>query len=360
MDKTPLAADSRDESKRDPSTGDPVAAGPHEGDDQFRLLVESVVDYAIFLLDVNGHVRTWNAGAERLKGYRAEEIIGSHFSRFYTPDALARDWPASELTIARREGRFEDEGWRVRKDGSAFWANVVITALYDHSGILQGFAKITRDLTQRKLAEDAMRASLLEKELLLKEIHHRVKNNLQIVSTLLDLQAEHITDPDALAMFKESRGRVRSMALIHERLYRSADLAHVDVAEYARQLAGDLYRSYRVSTDEIDLDVTVSTPPLPIDIAIPCGLLLNELIANSLKHAFEGGGRISIALKDEGASNVLTVSDTGKGFPDDFDIRITSSFGLQLVNTLVAQLNGEISTNHGPGAEITVRFPNTK
>lgn len=337
-----------------------MANGPHWGDDQFRLLVESVVDYAIFLLDAEGYVRTWNAGAERLKGYRAEEIIGEHFSRFYAPEALARDWPASELTVARRDGRFEDEGWRVRKDGSAFWANVVITALYDQAGELQGFAKITRDLTQKKLAEDAMRASLLEKELLLKEIHHRVKNNLQIVSTLLDLQAEHITDPRAHAMFMESRSRVRSMALIHERLYRAADLAHVDVAEYTRQLALDLYHGYRVSTDEIELDVSVSTPPLPIDIAIPCGLLLNELIANSLKHAFEGGGRISVTLRNEEATNVLIVCDTGRGFPADFDIRSTSSFGLQLVNTLVDQLDGEISTNHGPGAEITVRFPNTK
>jgi len=121
---------------------------------RFRLSVESVRDYAIFMLDPEGHVISWNAGAERIKGYRAEEILGRHFSCFYPPEAAERGWPQSELTTAASQGRFEDEGWRVRKDGSRFWANVVITALRNDAGQLQGFAKITRDMTTRKRGED--------------------------------------------------------------------------------------------------------------------------------------------------------------------------------------------------------------
>jgi PAS domain S-box-containing protein len=133
--------------------------GLKNSEERFRLLVDSVRDYAIFMLDPEGHVLTWNAGAERFKGYRADEIIGSHFSRFYPPDALARRLPEHELEMATRDGAFEDEGWRVRKDGSLFWANVVITAMRDATGQLVGFAKVTRDLTQRRNHEEALKRS---------------------------------------------------------------------------------------------------------------------------------------------------------------------------------------------------------
>ena len=126
---------------------------------RFRLLVEGVKDYAIFLLDPDGRISSWNAGAERIKGYTADEIIGEHFSRFYPPDAIARRWPWRELELAIQGGRFEDEGWRVRKDGSQFWANVTITALYDEEGALYGFAKVTRDLTERRRVESLEEAA---------------------------------------------------------------------------------------------------------------------------------------------------------------------------------------------------------
>src|SRR5215208_3662766 len=122
-------------------------------DELFRLMVQSVRDYAIFLLDPEGHVASWNEGAQRIKGYADHEIIGRHFSTFYTPEVAASGWPEHELRVAREEGRFEDEGWRVRKDGSQFWANVVITALFADDGTLIGFAKVTRDLTERRAAQ---------------------------------------------------------------------------------------------------------------------------------------------------------------------------------------------------------------
>jgi PAS domain S-box-containing protein len=122
-------------------------------EEKHRLMVEAIRDYAIFMLDPDGKVATWNAGAESIKGYKAEEIIGQHFSRFYPREAIERKFPQHELEVAAKHGRFEDEGWRLRKDGSAFWANVIITALYDADGRLRGFAKVTRDMTERKRIE---------------------------------------------------------------------------------------------------------------------------------------------------------------------------------------------------------------
>jgi PAS domain S-box-containing protein len=146
-----------------PSTNNDGGYGPEDrnerSEERFRLLVESVKDYAIFMLDQEGRVATWNSGAERIKGYAASEIVGEHFSKFYPTEAIQAGWPQHELRVAAREGRFEDEGWRVRKDGSRFWANVVITALRDERGQLQGFAKVTRDLTQRRLHEESLRQS---------------------------------------------------------------------------------------------------------------------------------------------------------------------------------------------------------
>ena len=150
----------------------PAVAASRGGVDSFRLLVEGVRDYAIFGLDGAGRVSTWNAGAERIKGYREDEIVGQHFSRFYPPEAVAAGMPARLLALAARDGRVEDEGWRVRKDGSRFWANVIITAVRDHEGAVVGFAKVTRDLTERKAVEDALRRSEQTFQLLVDSIQN--------------------------------------------------------------------------------------------------------------------------------------------------------------------------------------------
>jgi PAS domain S-box-containing protein len=140
--------------KKEMNTPSKAPANVLGSEDSFRLLVESLKDYAIVMLDPGGHVASWNAGAERFKGYRAEEIIGQHFSCFYPADAVQRGLPEKELKAAAKDGRFEDEGWRVRKDGTKFWANVIISALRDQDGTLRGFSKVTQDLTQRKKAEE--------------------------------------------------------------------------------------------------------------------------------------------------------------------------------------------------------------
>jgi PAS domain S-box-containing protein len=286
----------------------------------------------------------------------AGEITGlSHYQFF--PDIPDRWKEVHQRVLAGAVESCDNDPFH-RADGSTIWVQWECRPWRTAAGIVGGLILFGQVVTERKLAEERIRASLREKEVLLKEIHHRVKNNLQIVSTLLDLQSDHTQDQQALEMFKESRGRVRSMALIHERLYRTHDLARVDFNEYVEQLARDLYQTYRVSDDKIVLHVEVAAPPLPVDLAIPCGLLLNELMSNCFKHAFAdtAEGWIRVTLRSDGRINILTVADNGAGFPRGLDFRNSTSFGLQLVNMLVKQLKGEVELNTAHGSEIVVTF----
>jgi two-component sensor histidine kinase len=192
----------------------------------------------------------------------------------------------------------------------------------------------------------------------LKEIHHRVKNNLQVMSSLLYLQSKNIEDKGTLAAFQESQNRVRSMALVHERLYQSQDLARIDFAEYTRSLANHLFRSYGVNTNVIRLKISVDDVSLGIDKAIPCGLIINELVSNSLKHGFLGGreGEIRIELRADDGQFTLMVSDNGIGFPKGVDFRNPKSLGLQLVNTLVEQLEGTIKLDRSGETAFEITF----
>jgi two-component sensor histidine kinase len=219
------------------------------------------------------------------------------------------------------------------------------------------------EIAERKRAEEQIKASLGEKEVLLKEIHHRVKNNLQVVSSMLQLQSRNIKDKETIEMFQESRNRVRSMALVHERLYQSRDLARVDFAKYIQSLANYLCRSYGVNTNVIQLKTNLHDVLLGVDTAIPCGLILNELVSNSLKHAFPDGreGEIHIELRSEGNGKfTLMVSDNGVGLLKDLDFRNTESLGLQLVNTLVNQLEGTIELDRRGGTTFKITFAEIK
>jgi two-component sensor histidine kinase len=202
------------------------------------------------------------------------------------------------------------------------------------------------EIAERKRAEQQIQISLQEKEVLLKEIHHRVKNNLQVVSSLLNLQSNQAQDPTCLEVLRDSQNRVRSMALIHEKIYQSQDLARVDLAEYLHSLTAYLFHSYQASARAITLQVDVSPHVcLGIDQAIPCGLIVNELVSNALKHAFPAGrpGQVRVELGREEAGRLrLTVGDDGVGFPAGLDFRNTESLGLQLVMTLAGQLDGSI------------------
>jgi two-component sensor histidine kinase len=214
---------------------------------------------------------------------------------------------------------------------------------------------------ERFRQEASIKESLKQKELLLKEIHHRVKNNLQVISSLLSLQSRHISNAEAKVMFEESRNRVSSMALVHEELYRSANFERIDFGSYIRTLAGNLFRSYSMKAGAVDLQVRVDPVHLNIDTAIPAGLIINELVSNSLKHAFPDGraGVLSIDLKrvaEVPARYEICVADNGVGFPPDLDFRNSNSLGLELVSALADQLGASIRHENIGGTQFVIEF----
>lgn len=251
----------------------------------------------------------------------------------------------------------------LHKDGSYRWLQDGMKLLRDSQGQAVEIIGSVIDITDRKWAEDQIHASLEEKEVLLKEIHHRVKNNLQVISSLLKLQAGYIKDDRILEVFKESQNRIRAMALIHEKLYQSDDLAKTDFSEYIRSLVTNLFRSYSISSRLIKLNIQVENVRLSIDTAIPCGLIINELISNSLKYAFSPGqaGEISIRLSSEAEDcYTLVVQDNGLGLPTDLNFRNTRSLGLQLVCSLAKQLHGTIDLECQHGASFKITFAEQK
>jgi PAS domain S-box-containing protein len=218
------------------------------------------------------------------------------------------------------------------------------------------------DISERKKAEELLRASLDEKTILLKEIHHRVKNNLEIICALLDLQSDSIPDEQSRICFQYSQDRIRSMALVHEHLYRSRDFAAIDFADYIENLAAYLFTSYECDLGRISLKVNAASIVLGIDMSIPCGLIINELISNSLKHAFpddrHGEVTIELSVGTDGWL-ALSVADTGVGFPSGIDISNVRTLGLRLVGMLVKQLRGRIEMRNDNGAYCMVRFRDT-
>ena len=257
-------------------------------------------------------------------------------------------------TYEARDEAFELSG---PGGGTTYW-DWTITPVRNNGGPVVGLVLSLFEITGHKLAEQAVRASLKEKETLLKEIHHRVKNNLQVMSSLFNLQAQYLTDPAALDALRVSMDRIKTMALIHEKLYRSETLSNIYFPAYVGDLARDLVSAYaRDKTIVLNLDIDPVS--FDIDTAIPLGLIVNELVSNSLKHGFPGeeGGMITIGLYAEGARMTLVVSDTGAGFPEDLDFMKAQSMGMQLVVMLVEQLDGVMELNRGKGTEFRIAVP---
>lgn len=244
-------------------------------------------------------------------------------------------------------------------DGTIHWVACMGNVVCDQAGQPLRMTGVVIDINERKLAEQELRTSLKEKEVLLKEIHHRVKNNLQIISSLLKLQSGYIKDEEVTALFTESYNRVRSMALIHEKLYHSHDLARVDAADYIGNLTDNLFKSYNVSLNFIDLKITIDSLKLDIDTAIPCGLIINELVSNSLKYGFpnQQKGQICITfLQHDNGTLYLKVSDDGVGLPPNFDLEEIQSLGLQLVVNLTEQLGGKLEIDSTNGTSFAITF----
>jgi two-component sensor histidine kinase len=246
----------------------------------------------------------------------------------------------------------------LKKDGSEFPIEIGLNPIETDEGPMVLSAIV--DISDRKHKEQSIHAALKEKDVLLGEIHHRVKNNLQIVHSLLGLQSNNIGDETVLSMMRESQNRIRSMALIHQTLYESKDFARVDFRNFLDSLLPTLISSYGVGSERVKLSVQSIDVQLPINAAIPCGLVVNELISNSLKHAFpeDREGEISVQLAHQSPETVvLRVSDNGIGIPDKFDVEQTTTLGLQLVTMLVDQLGGELTIQRANPTRFSVSFP---
>jgi PAS domain S-box-containing protein len=312
---------------------------------RFRLFVQNVQEYALFQTDPGGYVTAWNPGAERLFGYATTEMLGEHISVLLAPEDRAAQVLDQEIArVSAFNERVEAARWLVRKDGGRFWARWLSEPILDEKGEPRGIARILRDETQRQSLEDAMRISLAEKEALLKEVHHRVKNNLHVITSMLELQARRTDDFASFRQLEQACNRVMSIARIHELLYQSGSFSGVDLTAYAGRLVPQLVAFYNVQ-DRIEVAVKGENAIIDLERAVPCGLLLNELVSNSCKHAFPEGlrGRLTVRLAQENEGIWLTVQDTGIGLPASFDLTHSDSLGLTIVRLLTDQLGGSVT-----------------
>ena len=326
---------------------------------QFRLFVDNVQEYGLVQTDVAGLITNWNPGAERMFGFTPVEMIGKDFAVLMTAEDQAADVFQHELAHVSGGQRLEDARWFVRKDGSRFWARWITEPIHDGGGAFLGLAKIMRDETERERSAAFTKTALAEKEELLKEVHHRVKNNLQVITSLLNLQADQIGNKQTLVTFDEARNRVAAIAAIHEILYRSSSFSAIHLADYARSFAPSLVEFYGAQ-GRVEIAIIGDGVTLELERAVPYGLLLNELLSNALKHAFAGEreGRIVISFARAGGTGTLSVVDDGVGLASGFEIDKVTSLGLKLVRNLARQLRGEVSFRDAdPGTAFEVQFP---
>jgi PAS domain S-box-containing protein len=312
----------------------------------------SILSEEYTILRVNKTVENWYSHALPLIGKKCYEA-------YHLRDRNCDVCPTRK-TIETSEAAYEVVP-KVGPGGEVTgWLDLYSFPLIDKkTGQMKGVIEYVRDITERKKAEDRLQESLQEKEVLLREIHHRVKNNMQVISSLLNLQSRQIKDPDVLEMFKESQRRIRSMALIHERLYQSSDLSRIEFSQYLRNLATHLFHSYQVDASRVQLKIEAEEVHLNINTAIPCGLIVNELVSNALKHGFPEGrsGQLDIDLhRVAGDGYVLRVKDDGVGFPEGLDFRKTETLGMQIVSTLVSQIDASIDLVRDKGTEFTIHF----
>jgi len=333
-----------------------------ESEKKYRTLFEFNPDYTI-LVALNGNILDVNDAAADFMGLTKDDLIGKKFGDIEL-------FPEEDVRL--HMGKFSQalKGQEVEpyqypiidKNGVRRWAEAKVVPLKLNDDI-NSILVIATDITDRKNATDKLKSSLKEKEVLINEIHHRVKNNMQIISSLLNLQKQHVIDDEvAVDVLKESQNRIRAMAMIQEKLYQSDDFSHIKFYEYIESVVSDLFYSYNIHKDQVKLRVKVEDIYLNMETGIPCGLIISELVSNSLKHAFPDGrkGEVCISLKISGDEYELIVSDNGIGLPENIDYKNTDSLGLQLVNNLVNQLDGKITLERGQGTKFKISFKKLK
>ena len=301
----------------------------------------------LIVTDADDRIRRVNLLLLDELGYAEDDLLGRPFAEIATSAGGAE---AGELAEA-------GEMLLLAADGRRVPVTVSSAALEDDTGRREGVVRVAQNVAERRRTESELRQSLAEKEALLKEVHHRVKNNLQIISSLLNLQGSELEDPLTERRFRESQNRIRSMALIHELLYRSENLDRIDFAEYLDQLVHHVVRSYGPAGQAVRPELSVEPEAMSLDCAIPCGLIVTELVANAVEHAFpEGGGSVAVGFRTENGRHRLSVADDGVGLPAGIDPRRSDSLGLKLVAALAGQLGGELEVAVDRGTEFTVVY----
>jgi len=319
------------------------------------------VDHAedlIFWIDLEGTIVDINETVCVKLGYSREQILLKSF------DNIFPDFDTHKIITGHVPETFTIETQVFNSSGNKI--DVEIKFNFIEFGGEKYYCAFARDITDRKSYGEKLENSLKEKVVLLKEIHHRVKNNLQVISSLFNLQSAYIKDMDSKEIFIESQNRVKTMALVHEKLYLSKNLSHINFSDYVQELAINLIRSYNYSSNYVNLKLDIDELEMTVDFAVNIGLIINELVSNSLKHGFklrtrngEYNDELKISLKvDNGNRVILKVIDNGSGFPDNLDYKKTNTLGMQLVISLVDQLKGEIELKRNEGTEFIVKIKN--
>lgn len=349
--------DSKTSKKESKSESDTLYSTLLSSDEAWELSFNAIPDL-IALIDKDFNIKKMNkAMAEFVKDHDAIDILGSKCYRIIHGTEEPPDYcPNTKL--------LEDEQSHVQEfheDNLNRDFIVTVNPIFDENNQILGSVHIVHDDTERKKSEKLLEQSLKEKEMLLKEIHHRVKNNLMIISSLLNLQSRYLKDEESREIFKESQNRAKSMALIHQRLYESTDLKNIGFKEYITTLANELYRNYVKDPSRVSLELEIEDVNIDINNAIPLGLILNELITNAMKYAFpdDEKGIINVSFCKKGDKYILKVADNGKGFPKDLDYKKSDSLGLQLVTNLSYQINGEIELDRTEGTAFILTFTET-
>lgn len=334
--------------------------------ERYRLISEVISDYT-FSTQVDSHGQlqlNWVAGAfEAITGYTFEDYVASGgWLAALHPEDVAQD--VKDMETLRCNKPVITEVRTFTKSGQLRWVRVYAHPVWDaERSQLTGIYGAVQDITQRKHTEEEILNSLKEKELLLKEVHHRVKNNMQVIVSMLSLQSAQVSDEMMLSLLRESQNRVRSMALVHEKLYQSNNLAQIDFYDYLQHLTSTLFHSYSPYSSNVKLTLDIGDIVLSIDAAIPCGLIINELVSNALKHAFPDhrAGEVIVGMRRLTPPTLeLVVENNGVTFPETLDFRHTESLGMQLMLSLVKQLSGEIEMQRlSPGTRFLIRFPHS-
>ncbi|MCX6558142.1 MAG: PAS domain S-box protein [Candidatus Aminicenantes bacterium] len=354
-----------------------------ESEKRYRQLVENQGE-GIGIADQDENFIFINPAAEEIFGVAPGTLAGRNLKEFLSNDELIRLEQQSRNRGHGEKGKYE---LRIRRpDGTERILLVTAMPSIDPNGKISGAFAIFLDISERKRDEVKIRKMLAEKELLLKEVHHRVKNNLMVIAALLQIQAQRIGDPKISAVLQDSQNRIRAMLTIYEKLYRATDLTHFGLGDYFSELARSLFAAYNVRPGTIELETAISDIELDIDRTIPCGLIINELVSNTLKYAFPGNrlGRIRIEFgemeaggrgtacraplentgltPDEGTARcaptyALTVANDGVPLPAGFDSAKSSGFGLQLVTMLAGQLGGSLKASSRAWTEFRIVFP---